>query len=114
MSGRHVVAQRLVDFWKKELYTDDKDNKLHPEDKEMILLRRTAIACGEGDPANPVALHLRLTPVPYVGNLTKADIFLAMINPGLGPQDYADNGKPSLSAVIEKKRPPRTGLLLCS
>jgi hypothetical protein len=93
MSGRHVVAQRLVDFWRKELYTDDNGNKMHPEDRE-ILLEKTAISCGEGDFANPVALHLRLTPVPYVGNLTKADIFLAVKNPTVGPQDYTDNKEP--------------------
>ena len=118
MSGRQVVAQRLVDFWKKELYTDDNGNKVHPEDKETILVEGTAISCGEGDFANRIALHLKLLPVPYVGNLTKADIFLAVINPTVGPQDYPDNKEPVLgtrfSAVIEKKSPPRIGLLLCS
>lgn len=33
-------------------------------------------------------LHLGLVPVPYLGNLAEADIFLLMLNPGLSPGDY--------------------------
>lgn len=100
MSGRHVVAQRLVDFWMEGRYTDDK-RKVHPEDN---LPPGTAIACGKGDLQNGVqsALHLSLTPVPYVGNLTKADIFLAVINPTVGPQDYTDNKEPDFQELLKK------------
>lgn len=34
------------------------------------------------------SLHLGLLPVPYVGNLEQASVFILMINPGLGPGDY--------------------------
>lgn len=34
------------------------------------------------------SLHLGLLPVPFQGNLSKADIFLIMLNPGLGLSDY--------------------------
>ena len=33
-------------------------------------------------------LHLDLLPVPYVGDLAKASIFLLLLNPGLSPVDY--------------------------
>ncbi|WP_152033488.1 hypothetical protein [Bradyrhizobium sp. DOA9] len=34
------------------------------------------------------ALHLGLLPVPYQGNLSRADIFIVVLNPGLGLSDY--------------------------
>jgi hypothetical protein len=37
---------------------------------------------------NDSSLHLGLLPVPYQGNLSKADIFIIMLNPGLGLSDY--------------------------
>jgi hypothetical protein len=33
-------------------------------------------------------LHLGLLPVPFVGNLQRADVFILLLNPGLGPTDY--------------------------
>lgn len=33
------------------------------------------------------SLHLGLLPVPYQGNLSKADVFVIMLNPGLGLSD---------------------------
>jgi hypothetical protein len=33
-------------------------------------------------------LHLGLLPIPFVGNLRTASVFLLMLNPGFGPHDY--------------------------
>ena len=33
-------------------------------------------------------LHLGLVPAPYLGNLARADIFLLLLNPGLGPAEF--------------------------
>ena len=33
-------------------------------------------------------LHIGLLPIPYVGDLEKASIFILMLNPGLSPGDY--------------------------
>ncbi|MEW6248322.1 MAG: hypothetical protein AB1555_16660 [Nitrospirota bacterium] len=33
-------------------------------------------------------LHLDLLPMPFVGNLKSASVFLLMLNPGFGPHDY--------------------------
>ena len=40
-----------------------------------------------GRPASP-ELHLDLFPMPFVGNLKQATVFLLMLNPGLAPSDY--------------------------
>jgi len=36
-------------------------------------------------------LHLDLLPIPFVGNLEAASIFLLLLNPGFGPHDYLGN-----------------------
>lgn len=33
-------------------------------------------------------LHLGLLPTPFVGSLLDADIYVLLLNPGLGPMDY--------------------------
>src|SRR5882724_6419115 len=40
-----------------------------------------------GSPQKP-QLHLDLFPIPFLGNLNSATVFLLMLNPGLGPHDY--------------------------
>jgi hypothetical protein len=37
---------------------------------------------------NRLRLHVNAVPVPYTGDLAKADIFILMKNPGLSPSDY--------------------------
>ena len=87
----------LVEFWKQlDLYSPP---YIHPEDKPFIegqsRIKQTIISShkayishqtfsDEGDSS----LHLSLLPVPYQGNLSRADIFLVMLNPGLGTSDY--------------------------
>ena len=38
--------------------------------------------------SNDTTLHLGLVPMPFVGDLQSADVFLVLLNPGLGPLDY--------------------------
>ncbi|MBU4399332.1 MAG: hypothetical protein KKE86_08360, partial [Planctomycetes bacterium] len=40
-----------------------------------------------GAPGN-TGLHLDLLPMPFVGNVESASVFLLMLNPGFGPTDY--------------------------
>jgi hypothetical protein len=40
-----------------------------------------------GVPGN-LQLHLDLLPMPFVGNLKTASVFVLMLNPGFGPHDY--------------------------
>lgn len=46
-----------------------------------------------GDPYDK-KIHIGLKPVPYVGNLNKASIFLLMLNPGLSTSDYIEDNTP--------------------
>lgn len=49
----------------------------------------SAYACDPdfGQPSGS-SLHLDLLPMPFVGNLEKAKVYLLMLNPGLAPTDY--------------------------
>jgi len=40
-----------------------------------------------GTPGNS-RLHVDLLPIPFVGDLRSASVFLLMLNPGFGPHDY--------------------------
>jgi hypothetical protein len=37
---------------------------------------------------NDRRFHLGLIPVPFIGNLGRASVFVLLLNPGLGPHDY--------------------------
>lgn len=38
--------------------------------------------------ASDTSLHIGLIPIPYIGNLEKATVFILMLNPGLSTGDY--------------------------
>jgi hypothetical protein len=40
--------------------------------------------CAPGD----TRLHLGLLPIPYLGDIQRATVFILLLNPGLGPDDY--------------------------
>lgn len=48
------------------------------------------------------AQHLGLLPIPYVGNLQRASVFILTLNPGLSPIDYycQQHNKPFTEALI--------------
>jgi hypothetical protein len=98
-----MSISRLIEFWAEKSITDPEGFKIHPKDKKVLSSwlengNRTAIAADEGRPG---ALHLSLSPVPYVGNLRTADIFLAMTNPTVGEPDYVDNKKPAFRRMLQ-------------
>ena len=45
-------------------------------------------------------LHLGLIPVPFVGDMLNASIYILMINPGLGPADYFEYEVPSFQQAL--------------
>jgi len=48
-------------------------------------------------------LHLGLLPVPYVGNLQRASVFILMLNPGFSPGDYyAEQYSAEYREVLER------------
>lgn len=58
-----------------------------------------------GAPGNS-QLHLDLLPIPFIGNLRSASVFLLMLNPGFGPPDYFGEYKVAeyRTALIENLR----------
>ena len=45
-------------------------------------------------------LHLGLIPVPFIGDMMNASIYILMINPGLGPADYFEYEVPSFQQAL--------------
>ncbi len=89
------MPTRLIDFWHNCRL--DRAALAHPEDIE--LLQRSGAEqlheqrkSFEDFTAYPQfdssELHLRLVPQPYAGDLRKAEIFVLLLNPGLGYTDY--------------------------
>lgn len=83
----------LVKYWNKLEITSKE--LIHPCDVELLKNNKKINCDFEGfisevdnlfDESSQ--LHTGLIPVPYVGNLKNASIYLLMINPGFGPNDY--------------------------
>ena len=52
--------------------------------------------CKSGDKR----LHLGLIPIPFMGDMLNASIYVLMLNPGLGPGDYFEYKVPSLRRAL--------------
>jgi hypothetical protein len=53
-------------------------------------------------PEQKICFHLSLSPVPYMGNLRSADIFLLMINPSAGYTAYCTNADPAFRQALAR------------
>jgi hypothetical protein len=53
-------------------------------------------------------IHSSLIPTPYVGNLDKASIVLAMLNPGIGDHDESDHKDDDFRNHLNNQRLQRT------
>jgi len=90
----------LVEFWKK--CPLDGQTFIHPDDRRVLdprpdLTRQCDFDSFTKSPEfGKSNLHVSLRPMPYFGNLEKADIFILLLNPGLGYTDYwgEENVKP--------------------
>jgi hypothetical protein len=98
----------LIAFWSALPIADAQGRYIHRRDETIItpwtaeVPARAAVAQVEEDLAvRNGALHLTLSPVPYVGNLRSADVFLAMINPTVGWQDYVDHAQPAFHELLK-------------
>jgi hypothetical protein len=92
-----IVNHKLIEEWQKcnlELppYLFPGDDKLRKtNDKTSIYLSFDKyIKSSEFGSSSSKKLHLGLLPLPYLGNLAKASIFILMLNPGLSPCDYLE------------------------
>src|SRR6218665_2135794 len=61
-------------------------------------------------------LHLDLLPMPFVGNLSRAKVYLLMLNPGLAPTDYyGEYNVPAYKSTLHanlRQQPEATFLFL--
>ncbi len=88
----------LIKFWQ-----DFKIEQpyVHPNDKEIIDLDNNYITVNSYDDyinnsgfgSDETKFHLNLIPIPYIGNIEKAKIYILMLNPGFGILDYYAESK---------------------
>lgn len=116
-----TTSDDLIAYW--SLLDYSKPPYVHPEDKGVRgengvalqigkALRLPDDACYE-TPKDRGRFHVNLLPVPYVGDLKKATVFILMLNPGCGPVDYVAESDAAyrqamidqLSQSFEGKRP---------
>jgi hypothetical protein len=89
-SGARVV--RIVEFWSKCLL--EKPPFVHPEDRGALndggprLDFEGFIRSERFGDLEDQDFHPSLIPVPYVGDLERADVFLLTLNPGCEVSDY--------------------------
>lgn len=90
-----MVKPNVIEEWRK--FDEKKTPFIFPSDKELLnrddffedifsyedfTLRLDEIKTA------PSKLHLNLLPIPYIGNLEKAKLFILSANPGVGATDY--------------------------
>lgn len=92
------MPNELVKFWKRCKF--DKPPFAHPDDLPVLCQKEgrfietysrnfdTYIAGPRFGHSEDRRLHLSLRPVPYLGNLSQAKIFILLLNPGLAYADY--------------------------
>jgi hypothetical protein len=97
------ARDELISIWKnfEPEKMDPKAPLILPRDEPLLdkQLHRKVHYCrfqnwedyikGEiGAPSDDKELHLGLLPIPYIGNLEKASVFVLMLNPSFGHDDY--------------------------
>jgi hypothetical protein len=88
----------LIQFWQQCRL--DQAPFVHPEDRDILSKKKRWIADNDpvdfdsyiasprfGDSSDD-RLHLSLLPIPYMGDLRKADIVVLLLNPGFEYSDY--------------------------
>ncbi len=100
----------LVKFWQKYDPGLATSICVHPDDRKFfdnnpsLIAQSVRTTSGEMTPR----FHLKLQPVPYMGNLIgdlpRADIFLLMTNPSVerDGEDYVDNENPAFKKALQE------------
>jgi hypothetical protein len=93
-------VQKLIDFWKDFDANSTRDQYIHEQDKLLPSSRNSESRSSmETFFANIVSVeanqgfHCSLRPVPYLGNLKKADMFILLLNPVVGYSDYGTDAR---------------------
>jgi len=111
--GRFAMKNSLVEFWRRcDLRSV---RKFHPDDAEYLEANVEKLIVPEqaqrfADYVNgknfgrfdDPRFHSSLLPIPYGGNLAKADIFVLLLNPGFSFTDYyGETEVPAYRAALE-------------
>ena len=83
---------------------------VHPDDRLVFerfkpgSLKHPAITSANCEDYLPTLsdrfIHFSLLPVPYVGDLERADIFVLMLNPGFSQREYMVEARPEIDAAL--------------
>jgi hypothetical protein len=107
--------QRLINFW-AEFECTSGDRRVHKCDEKAGFPPVKCVRELTSVEVSPVkryfdspspredGFHLSLTPVPYIGDLKSADIFLLMTNPGVNYHDYGEDAYPQFQEVLKRNR----------
>lgn len=91
-----VQLQQLIEAWKSKSFSPGARNILEGDsgvldarDKEQRHKSwRDLITSDDFSTDDGCEFHVGLLPMPYLGNLRRARVFLCSLNPGIGPHDY--------------------------
>jgi len=102
------MPKEFVDFWKRMKWTST--SKAHPDDRDALQRLGSAVDSqtsslkefvSKNRKADDKTIYLSLLPVPYVGDLDRADIIVLTLNPGLHYSDfYAEKCRSDFSAAL--------------
>ncbi len=116
-----AMNETLVEFWQR-FQPDPSGLQVHPEDREWmkkwwekplnapVYKDWNAYVNSERFGGKDGELHLSLLPIPYLGNLADADIFICLANPGLATGDYYAEGDPSFRQALLDNLHQKSGL----
>ena len=101
------MARELIKAWKaqrfaKPPYVLDADSHLIPSAQSVVirsyeeLIKRDIYGLADSK------FHLGLMPVPFIGDVERADIYIGLINPGLdlGSDYYVESTRPDFCEVL--------------
>lgn len=107
-----AAANELIRFWSR--FDDVSAPYLHPDDAPWLLDARRSGKVAQlmphspqewvdaVSPSAPSLVHLGLPPMPFFGDIRTADIFICLLNPGLGAADfYAEMHHPEYVAALD-------------
>ena len=79
------AKKELIDFWKNANFQNDMN--IHKEDDEYVK-KLFPISDSEKNLKNNNTIYSKLLPEPYIGNLSNAELFTVMLNPGFSENDF--------------------------
>ncbi|MCQ1779125.1 hypothetical protein NOJ05_18125 [Neorhizobium galegae] len=106
------AVDKFISFWKD--FDAVTGPYIHPLDRDSLLSVKNAKFVFDAPTTPPgwvdavyedndAPVQLGLLPIPFVGDLRKADIFLCLLNPGLAPADfYAEERHPEYRDQLVK------------